>query len=143
MKQSIRDKLEHLAARLAELDRELAAEDAARDVGAFRALGRERAEIEPVVQLYQAWRQTEADCATRLIDQVVVENGTSPLADIYFDLKEESLNRGEIDHDALIAGRPQVNGPHRRADPKLPGPYRQIQAPRGLRHRSPHKRARP
>jgi NADPH-dependent 2,4-dienoyl-CoA reductase/sulfur reductase-like enzyme len=50
---------------------------------------------------------TEADCGSRLIDQVVVENATSPLADVYFDLKEESLNRGEIDYEALIAGRPQ------------------------------------
>ncbi len=29
-------------------------------------------------------------------------------ADLYFDLKEESVNRGEIDYPALIAGRPQA-----------------------------------
>lgn len=40
-------------------------------------------------------------------DQVVVNYGTMPLADLYFDLKEQSVNRGEVDHDALIEGRPQ------------------------------------
>ncbi|HRP98435.1 MAG TPA: peptide chain release factor 1, partial [Rhodocyclaceae bacterium] len=59
MKQSIRDKLEQLCARLAELDRELASEEAGRDADALRALGRERAEIEPVVSLYEAFRRTE------------------------------------------------------------------------------------
>ncbi|MBI2718301.1 MAG: NADH:flavin oxidoreductase [Rhizobiales bacterium] len=51
---------------------------------------------------------SEADCGERLVDQVVVENGTAPLADLYFALKEESLNRGAIDHAALIAGGPQA-----------------------------------
>ena len=50
---------------------------------------------------------TQADCGERIVDQVVVENGTAPLADLYFDLKEYSVNRGEVDHLALIAGRPQ------------------------------------
>jgi 2,4-dienoyl-CoA reductase-like NADH-dependent reductase (Old Yellow Enzyme family)/thioredoxin reductase len=44
---------------------------------------------------------------TRLIDQVVVEHGTLPLDDLYFALKEQSTNRGEIDYAAFIAGRPQ------------------------------------
>ena len=43
----------------------------------------------------------------RLVDQVVVEHGTAPLDDLYFALKEESVNRGEVDHPALLAGRPQ------------------------------------
>ena len=51
---------------------------------------------------------TEADCGSRIVDQVVVENGTSPLADLYFALKEQSSNRGEVDHTALIGGKPQA-----------------------------------
>ncbi len=43
----------------------------------------------------------------RLVDQVVVEHGTLPLDDLYFSLKEESRNRGEVDYPALIAGRRQ------------------------------------
>ena len=50
---------------------------------------------------------TAADCGTRLVDQVVVENATAPLADVYFDLKDESSNRGAVDYEALIAGRSQ------------------------------------
>jgi N-methyl-L-proline demethylase len=44
----------------------------------------------------------------REVDQVVVEHGTMPFDGLYFDLKELSSNRGEVDHRALIAGRPQA-----------------------------------
>jgi NADPH-dependent 2,4-dienoyl-CoA reductase/sulfur reductase-like enzyme len=44
---------------------------------------------------------------TAIYDQVVVNHGTQPLADLYFDLKPLSANRGAVDYDALIAGRPQ------------------------------------
>jgi len=45
---------------------------------------------------------------TRFVDQVVVEHGTLPLDELYFDLKEASSNRGEMDYPALIAGRAQA-----------------------------------
>ena len=45
---------------------------------------------------------------TRRVDQVVVEHGTLPLDELYFALKERSSNRGEVDYQALIAGRPQA-----------------------------------
>ncbi len=64
MKQSIRDKLEQLSSRLAEVDREFASADSTHDMEAFRTLGRERAEIEPVVSLFQEYLRAEADCAT-------------------------------------------------------------------------------
>ena len=44
----------------------------------------------------------------RETDQVVIENGTQPLDDLYFALKEGSTNRGEIDQRALLANKPQV-----------------------------------
>ena len=37
-----------------------------------------------------------------------MEHGTSPLADLYFALKEQSLNRSEVDYPAMIEGRPQT-----------------------------------
>ena len=40
-------------------------------------------------------------------DQVVVNYGTLPLADLYFELTPLSSNGGEVDYDALIEGRPQ------------------------------------
>lgn len=41
-------------------------------------------------------------------DQVVVNYGTLPLDELYFDLKPLSSNGGAVDHDALIAGTPQT-----------------------------------
>ena len=46
--------------------------------------------------------------AEREIDQAVIEHGTTPVDDLYFALKPLSRNRGEVDHRALIAGRPQA-----------------------------------
>lgn len=43
----------------------------------------------------------------RRVDQVVVNHGTRPLDDIYFDLRPGSSNLGEVDYEALIAGQPQ------------------------------------
>lgn len=45
---------------------------------------------------------------TQPYDQVVVNYGTLPMDDLYFDLREMSLNHGAVDHDALIAGQPQT-----------------------------------
>ncbi|MBY6136899.1 NADH:flavin oxidoreductase [Nocardioides marinus] len=41
-------------------------------------------------------------------DQIVVNYGTLPLDDLYFDLKPLSANGGAVDYDALIEGRPQT-----------------------------------
>jgi N-methyl-L-proline demethylase len=51
---------------------------------------------------------SEAECGERFVDQVVVEQATLPLDELYFALKEDSANRGEVDYDALVAGRPQA-----------------------------------
>ncbi len=61
MKDSMRNKLGQLARRLAEIDAQLAAPDAARDMNRFRALGRERAEIEPVVARFHDYNRAQAD----------------------------------------------------------------------------------
>lgn len=47
-------------------------------------------------------RVTHAD-----YDQVVVNYGTMPLDDLYFDLRPMSRNEGAVDHAALIDGRQQ------------------------------------
>jgi len=44
---------------------------------------------------------------TRQVDQVVVNHGTRPLDDVYFDLRPASRNLGEVDYEALVDGRPQ------------------------------------
>ncbi|MDR5818582.1 NADH:flavin oxidoreductase [Caballeronia sp. LZ033] len=43
----------------------------------------------------------------RAVDQVVIENGITPNDAIYWKLKPESLNRGQIDMHTLFASEPQ------------------------------------
>ena len=43
----------------------------------------------------------------RKVDQVVVNHGTIPMDELYFELKPKSSNLGAVDYDALIAGRAQ------------------------------------
>ncbi|PDT16557.1 N-methylproline demethylase [Rhizobium sp. J15] len=40
-------------------------------------------------------------------DQIVVNHGTIPLDELYFELKPNSTNLGEISHDQLLQGEPQ------------------------------------
>ncbi len=43
----------------------------------------------------------------RTFDQVVINHGTIPLDELYFELKPNSTNHGEMSHDQLVAGVPQ------------------------------------
>ena len=63
MKPSLETKLEQLAARLQEIDAILQGEEATRDMDHYRALTRERAEIEPVVVRYREYRAARNDVA--------------------------------------------------------------------------------
>ncbi|KVK53912.1 N-methylproline demethylase [Agrobacterium deltaense] len=45
---------------------------------------------------------------SRTVDQIVVNHGTIPLDDLYFELKAGSKNLGEISYDALLAGAAQA-----------------------------------
>ncbi|WP_174873463.1 peptide chain release factor 1 [Vogesella oryzae] len=64
MKPSIAAKLATLCERLEEVTHLLAAENATADMDAFRKLTREHAELTPVVEAFNAYRQSEADIAT-------------------------------------------------------------------------------
>ena len=44
----------------------------------------------------------------RCFDQIVVNHGTIPMDELYFELKPQSSNLGAVDQAALIAGRPQT-----------------------------------
>ncbi|MFK7870067.1 MAG: NAD(P)-binding protein [Roseobacter sp.] len=71
--------------------------------------------------LHKTGNQIEATIGTdysdhtqkRLFDQVIINQGTLPLADVYFALKPVSRNNGETDQDAVVSGAgtlfPQVN----------------------------------
>ena len=59
-------------------------------------------------RLVAALRNTMTDAEEeRVVDRVVVEHGTLPVADLFFALKGRSVNRGQIDLDALVTGQPQ------------------------------------
>ena len=64
MKSSMRSRLEHLCHRLIEVDAMLAEPDTASDMDRFRKLSRERAELEPVVEAFNAFVRSEEDLAT-------------------------------------------------------------------------------
>ena len=61
MKPSISAKLAQLAARLDEINRLLASEGVTADLDNYRRLSREHAELEPVVERFDAYRRVEAD----------------------------------------------------------------------------------
>lgn len=44
----------------------------------------------------------------RRVDQIVVNHGTIPLDELYFELKPGSRNLGEVSHDELLAGAAQT-----------------------------------
>ena len=74
----------------------------------LRAIRREGNRL--AATLYDEYARTSEE---RLVDQVVIERGTLPADDLYFELRPRSSNLGEIDQGALLAGRPQnqVNNP--------------------------------
>ena len=84
----------------------------------FKALNRAGASITINLRLERLERRGNKIVATffdeysgrhveKEADQVVVEHGTAPLDDVYFALKPGSVNLGEVDHAALLGGRPQ------------------------------------
>lgn len=57
MKSSMRSRLEQLGHRLAEIDALLAEPDSADDMDRFRKWTRERAELDPVVRVFESWQR--------------------------------------------------------------------------------------
>ncbi len=63
MKPNIATKLAQLSERLLEVNQLLSTEEATRDMDTYRKLNRERAELEPVVELFHAYQSCEGDIA--------------------------------------------------------------------------------
>src|ERR1035437_3483281 len=61
MKPNIATKLAQLSERLLEVNQLLSTEEATRDMDSYRKLNRERAELEPVVELFHAYQACEGD----------------------------------------------------------------------------------
>jgi 2,4-dienoyl-CoA reductase-like NADH-dependent reductase (Old Yellow Enzyme family) len=58
-----------------------------------------------VATLYSEYASLEVE---RVVDHVVVEHGTLPTDELYFELVPGSSNLGEVDHRALLALQPQA-----------------------------------
>ena len=56
----------------------------------------------------ELWSEYADRPAYRVVDHVVVEHGTLPNDELYTELVPHSSNLGEVDHEALLAGRPQA-----------------------------------
>ena len=112
MKSSIREKLEHLSRRLEEVDALLASPEVAQDMDQFRKLSRERAEVEPVVTLYQDYRQAEADLASaqemladpemKDLAEEEVEAAKARLPELENDLQKLLLPKDPTDDRSVI-----------------------------------------
>ncbi len=56
----------------------------------------------------ELWDEYARQSSEVTVDQVVVEHGVLPLDELYFALKPDSRNLGEVDPAALLAGRPAL-----------------------------------
>jgi peptide chain release factor 1 len=107
MKPSIAAKLEQLRARLADVNAALSSENAARDLEQFRRLSREHAELEPLVELFDRYRETEqdvleaqellADAEMRGYAESEVKAGRERLAALEGELQQRLLPRDPND----------------------------------------------
>ncbi len=70
---------------------------------------------------------------TRMVDQVVVNNGTIPLDELYFELKPLSINGGEVGYDELVDGLPQSVSRTRRAASSCSGSAMPVSAATPMR----------
>jgi peptide chain release factor 1 len=108
MQASIATKLEKLVTRSEEVGALLADPDVTGDQGRYRDLSREYAQLEPVVVLFRAWRQAEADhaAAQEMLaddDQDIRRLGQEELARIRSDLEdlERAVRRQLVPRDPL------------------------------------------
>ena len=93
MKASIASKLDQLVDRLDEVTRLLSTEEATRDMESFRKLTREHAELTPVVEQYQAFRQCEADM--RAAEELLADPDMRELAQA--ELEDGKVRLGELE----------------------------------------------
>jgi len=112
MKPSIAAKLAQLTERLDEVNQLLSSEDATRDMNQFRKLNRERTELEPVAEHYQAYQACESDVAAaremakdsemREFAEEEIENGEQRLEQLEAELQKLLLPKDPNDERNVI-----------------------------------------
>ena len=103
MKSSLRSKLDSLEARLEELNRLLSAEDATRDMDAFRRLSREHAEVAGKVELYGRYRKAERDAGEAR--EMAGDPSMKALADEELKAAQAAMHRLEAELQAALLPR--------------------------------------
>ncbi|NLY26549.1 MAG: peptide chain release factor 1 [Alcaligenaceae bacterium] len=103
MKSSMRSRLEQLAHRLIEVDAMLAEPDTASAMDRFRKLSRERAELEPVVTVFNQFLATEGDIQTARDMQADPE--MRDMADEELALGEDRLEKLAAELQILLLPR--------------------------------------
>ena len=103
LKPALRTKLDSLAQRLEELNRLLSAENAARDMGEFRKLSREHAELTVVVALYGRYQQAERDAADAR--EMASDPSMKVLADEEIKASQSKMARLEAELQAALLPR--------------------------------------
>jgi peptide chain release factor 1 len=112
MNPSIAAKLAQLSERLLEVNELLSTEQATKDMDVFRKLNRERAELEPVVELYHAYQSCLADIATaqemaadpemREFADAEIMAGNERLAQLSSDLQLQLLPKDPNDERSVF-----------------------------------------
>ena len=104
----MRSRLEQLTRRLAELDAMLAAPETARDMDSFRKLSRERSELEPVVNGFNAYVGTEEDIAAA--QQMLSDPEMKALAEDELKSCKAQLEKLDADLQVLLLPRDPDDG---------------------------------
>ncbi|MCC2597310.1 peptide chain release factor 1 [Pusillimonas sp. MFBS29] len=108
MKSSMRDRLEQLAHRLIEVDALLAEPEIAGDMDRYRKIMRERAELEPVVTVFNAFLSTEGDI--EVAQEMVSDPDMRAMAEEELKLGKEKLEQLESELQVLLLPRDPDDG---------------------------------
>ncbi|AEC20991.1 peptide chain release factor 1 [Pusillimonas sp. T7-7] len=99
----MRDRLEQLAHRLIEVDALLAEPEIAGDMDRYRKISRERAELDPVVAVFNSFLATEGDIKTA--QEMMADPDMRGMAEEELMLGKEKLEQLEADLQVLLLPR--------------------------------------
>ncbi|HUW76337.1 MAG TPA: PCRF domain-containing protein, partial [Gallionella sp.] len=112
MNPSITAKLAQLSERLLEVNQLLSTEEATKNMDTFRKLNRERAELEPVVELYHTYLACQADIGAaeemakdpemREFAEVEIKQGEANLAQLDSELQKQLLPKDPNDERGVF-----------------------------------------
>ncbi|CAM5539969.1 peptide chain release factor 1 [Eoetvoesiella caeni] len=108
MKNSMRNRLEHLSRRLVEIDAMLAEPEITGNMDRFRKMSRERAELEPVVEVFAAYTATEGDI--QAAQEMMGDPEMKAMAEEEYKLGKDRLEQLAADLQILLLPRDPDDG---------------------------------